>query len=100
VLPLEGRDPRCRPHPLGSFLQALRLEKNAPRIPRVFVYATGWSETPFTPQFERLRNDPAWRVHSLACGHDVVHAAPEDVFAILTATAQEAAAARRVTMVK
>jgi pimeloyl-ACP methyl ester carboxylesterase len=84
VLPPEGLDPRCRPHPLGSFLQSLRLTRPAPQVPRVFVCATGWHATPFTEQYQRLCNDPAWIVHSVACGHDVIDAAPDQIHAILT----------------
>jgi hypothetical protein len=58
-------------------------------MPRLFVYATGWSATPFAAQYERLRNDPAWQVHTLACGHDVVNEAPDEVFGILTRMAKE-----------
>ena len=93
VLPPAGRDPRCRPHPLGSFLQALRLTRPAPRVPRVFVYATGWADTPFTEQYHRLRNDVAWTVHSIGCGHDVINAAPDEIFAILTEIAERTASA-------
>ena len=88
VLPPDGRDPRCRPHPLGSFLQALRLAKTAMPTHRVFVYASGWDATPFTAQYQRLQQDPDWIVHSIACGHDVINIAPDDVFAILMETAR------------
>jgi len=30
-----------------------------------------------------LRNDPAWQVHTLACGHDVINEKPDEVFEIL-----------------
>jgi pimeloyl-ACP methyl ester carboxylesterase len=89
VRPPEGRDPRCRPHPLGSFLQALHLTRATPPMPRLFVYATGWDATPFTAQYRRLRDDPAWTVHTVSCGHDVINAAPDDIFGILTAIAQD-----------
>lgn len=56
-------------------------------MPRVFVYASGWSATPFSAQYQRLRDDPAWIVHSLACGHDVINAAPDEIFEILMQTA-------------
>ncbi|TYO63932.1 alpha/beta hydrolase [Bradyrhizobium hipponense] len=87
VLPPEGGDPRRRPHPLGSFLQAVHLPRAPAPMPRVFVYASGWSATPFTAQYQRLRDDPAWIVHSLACGHDVINAAPDEIFEILMQTA-------------
>jgi len=83
VEPPGNRDPRRRPHPIGSFLQALRLTRAEKPMPRTFIYATGWSATPFAAQYERLRDDPAWQVHTLACGHDVINEAPDEVFEIL-----------------
>jgi pimeloyl-ACP methyl ester carboxylesterase len=84
VEPPPGHDPRRRPHPIGSFLQALHLTRAEKPMPRLFVYATGWSATPFTAQYERLRDDPAWQVHTLACGHDVINEVADEVFEILT----------------
>jgi len=89
VEPPAGPDPRRRPHPIGSFLQALRLTRAEKEMPRLFVYATGWDATPFTAQYERLRNDPAWQVHTLACGHNVVGERPDDIFEILTRMAAD-----------
>ena len=60
VEPPAGRDVRRKPHPIGSFLQALQLTRAPKPMPRIFVYATGWSATPFTAQYDRLRDDPAW----------------------------------------
>jgi pimeloyl-ACP methyl ester carboxylesterase len=93
VLPRDGADPRCRPHPLGTFVQALRAPYAAPGLHRVFVYATGWSATPFTAQYERLRNDPAWTVHTIASAHNVVRYAPDETFQVLIETAHKVAAA-------
>ncbi|WP_315770497.1 MULTISPECIES: alpha/beta hydrolase [unclassified Bradyrhizobium] len=93
ALPREGSDPRRRPHPLGTFIQALKLHSPVPAaLQRTFVYASGWSATPFTAQYERLRSDPAWRVHAFACGHDVVQHAPDETFDLLIETAREVAA--------
>ncbi|WP_315799260.1 alpha/beta hydrolase [Bradyrhizobium sp. SZCCHNRI3043] len=93
VLPRDGVDPRCRPHPLGTFVQRLRLTRPHPELPRVFVYATGWSATPFTAQYERLRSDPAWTVRTVACAHDVVNLAPDETFEVLIETARQIASA-------
>ena len=90
VAPPDHLDPRCAPHPLASFVQALRLrgrENNIAR--RVFVYASGWSATPFTEQYLRLRENPAWTVRMLACGHDVINTAPDAVMEILTEVASD-----------
>jgi pimeloyl-ACP methyl ester carboxylesterase len=89
VEPPGARDVRRKPHPIGSFLQAFHLTRPEKPMPRTFVYATGWSATPFTAQYERLRDDPAWQVHALACGHDVVNEAADEVFGILTRMADD-----------
>lgn len=83
-----GRDRRRRPHPIGTFLQALHITRTARPMPRLFVYATGWDATPFTAQYERLRDDPAWEVRTVACGHNVINEAPDEVFEILTQVAR------------
>jgi pimeloyl-ACP methyl ester carboxylesterase len=84
VRPPEHLDPRCTPHPLASFRQAIRLTGQWKRVPeKVFIYATGWAETPFTPTYEALRMDPAWMVRSFACGHNVVREDPEQLVALI-----------------
>jgi pimeloyl-ACP methyl ester carboxylesterase len=87
VMPRDGVDPRCRPHPLGTFVQSLRLTRPPPELHRVFVYATGWSATPFAAQYERLRQDPAWTTHAIPSAHDLVQHAPDETFEILVNTA-------------
>lgn len=83
--PPDGGDPRRRPHPLGSFLQTIRLTGAVDRVPRrEFVYCSGWEDqTPFTGLRDRLQGDPAWRVHDLPTRHDAMHQDPEAVAAIL-----------------
>jgi pimeloyl-ACP methyl ester carboxylesterase len=89
VLPPGGgsEDPRRRPHPAASFLQAVRLTGAVDRVPRrEFVYCSGWeAQTPFGPLRARLEQDPAWRVHELPTGHDVLHEAPDATAALLLA---------------
>jgi pimeloyl-ACP methyl ester carboxylesterase len=79
-----GGDPRRRPHPLGSFTQAVRLTGAVARVPRrEFVYCSGWEGTPFTDQRDRLEADPGWRVHELPTAHNAMREAPEAVAEIL-----------------
>jgi pimeloyl-ACP methyl ester carboxylesterase len=89
VEPPGSGDPRRRPHPIGSFLQALHFTHGEKAMPRLFVYASGWDATPFTAQYERLKDDPAWQVHSIACGHDLINLAADEVFDILTQAARD-----------
>jgi len=72
-------DARRVPHPLASFRQSIRLTGRWQEVPeKMFIYATGWAETPFTALYERLKRDPAWIVKSLPVGHDIFGKAPDD----------------------
>ncbi|WP_327087767.1 alpha/beta fold hydrolase [Nonomuraea sp. NBC_01738] len=85
VRPLPFFDPRATPHPVNTLLQPIRLTRN-PDVRRTYVYAAGWDgPSPFTPVYDRLRDDPAWRVHALAGGHNLMRDAPDDLLEILLA---------------
>lgn len=89
VRPLPFFDPRATAHPLASLMQPLRLTGDLGHVRRrTYVYATGWDgESPFTPVYGRLRNDPAWTTHALAGGHNLMRDAPQDLARILLETA-------------
>jgi pimeloyl-ACP methyl ester carboxylesterase len=84
VRPPAHMDPRCRPHPLASFLQKIRLTGRCDEVQeKVFVYATGWSESPFPPTVARLRKLAGWRIEELPTRHNVIAAAPDQFLTIL-----------------
>ncbi len=84
VTPPENLDPRCTPHPLATFRQAIRLGDRWKSVKeKVFIYATGWGDTPFTPTYEALLSDPEWVVKSFACGHNVVRENPDQLVALI-----------------
>ena len=77
--PPSAGDARRVPHPLAAFRQRIRLTGRWQAVPeKMFIYATGWAETPFTAQYERLKAEPGWSVKTLPCGHDIFGKAPED----------------------
>lgn len=81
-------DARCRPHPVGTFLQAIRLTGAWHAVgTKVHVAATGWEGSPFIAPHERLRADPAWRTHDIDCAHDVPRLAQAALADILLALA-------------
>jgi pimeloyl-ACP methyl ester carboxylesterase len=85
VRPLPFFDPRATPHPLASLLQPLQLTSDLAHIRRRdYVYAAGWDgQSPFTPVYQRLREDPSWRTYALDSGHNLMRDAPQDLLKIL-----------------
>ncbi|MFS2102320.1 alpha/beta fold hydrolase [Variovorax sp. Varisp85] len=77
-------DSRCRPHPIATFLQAIKLTGNWRNVrSKAFIAACGWEGSPFVELYERLRLDPEWATHRLECAHDVPRLAPEALARIL-----------------
>lgn len=86
VIPPEHLDSRCTPHPLATFKQAIQLTGRWRSVQeKVFIYATGWPETPFTSTYEELKQDPEWTVKTLPTRHDIIRHAPEDFVSIVLA---------------
>ncbi|WP_327656917.1 alpha/beta fold hydrolase [Streptomyces sp. NBC_00483] len=81
-----GADPRARPHPLASFLQALRLRSGPGRaVGRTFISGGTWPGSPFTAVTERLRHHSDWRVHEIPVGHNIARRDPGGLAAVLGA---------------
>lgn len=85
-MPPPNMDPRCRPHPMGTFLQAISLGGRWQDVPRkTYVGAHGWQGSPFLGLYQRLSGDPEWSTVSLDCGHNVARLQPEALTKILLA---------------
>jgi len=79
-------DPRCRPHPIGTFLQAIKLSGRWREVPRkTFIGAFGWEGSPFRDLHERLSGDPEWSTFAFDCGHNVARLNPEALVEVLRA---------------
>jgi pimeloyl-ACP methyl ester carboxylesterase len=78
-------DALATPHPLGAFTEKIKLTGARKQIAkRVYVHGTELPrESPFRPFYERVRADPAWQAHTLACGHHVMLDEPDRVTEIL-----------------
>ena len=83
-------DALATPHPLGAFTEKIRLTGAHEGIARrVYVHGTVLPrESPFAPFYARVRDDPAWEAHMLACGHHVMLDEPERVTDILEGSAR------------
>lgn len=79
-----GGDNRRRPHPLATFIQNVQLTGNYNKIlNRAFIYHTGWANTPFTAQFEALKNSPGWQIETIDCGHNAMRESPDRLTQVL-----------------
>ncbi len=86
-------DRMCVKHPLACFEQKISLSGGLARInKRTYILAPGWAppaamggQSPFVPLAEGLRQDPAWRVHSMPCGHDAMVDMPKELAELLVA---------------
>ncbi|MBC2887466.1 alpha/beta fold hydrolase [Ochrobactrum sp. CM-21-5] len=82
--PPSSLDPRCRPHPIGTFLQSITLTGRWREVPhKTFVGAHGWEGSPFLDLYRRLSREPEWSTFSLNCGHNVARLEPEALTRIL-----------------
>lgn len=87
VRPPPGGDPRRRPHPLASLLQAVRLTGAQAHVPRrEFIHCSGWGASPSRELRARLEVDRGWRVSELPTGHNAMREAPGAVAALLLAS--------------
>lgn len=77
-------DLRCRPHPIGTFLQAITLSGRWRKVPRkTFIGAFGWEGSPFRDLHERLSRDPEWSTFAFDCGHNVARLNSEALVEVL-----------------
>jgi len=83
-------DALATPHPLGAFTEKIRLTGAHEAIARrVYVHGTELPrESPFAPFYARVKDDPAWEAHTLACGHHVMLDEPDRVTDILEGAAR------------
>lgn len=70
------------PQPTGTFTERLKVTGAYLTIPRkTYILAAGWDG--FWSFAAPLRDDPAWAVHELPCGHDVPLLMPKELAALL-----------------
>ena len=82
-------DRLATPFPMAAMAERLTLT-GAHKNVRGHVYVHGTvlpRESPFKPFYDRVRDDPAWTAHALACGHHVMLDLPEKTAEILHAAA-------------
>jgi len=81
-------DGLCGPHPIGAFLQPVKLTGARERIAKKFyIRATDYPNPVFDAHAAKLKARPGWRVYDVPCGHDVMVDMPDRLTEILVETA-------------
>ena len=66
-------DKTCVPQSLVTFTDGVKLtDKYAAVKKRTYLLANGYEMHVFDQFYERVKNDPAWKVRTVECGHDVM----------------------------
>ncbi|RVT95090.1 alpha/beta hydrolase [Sphingomonas crocodyli] len=80
----EWVDQNCTPHPIACFIERLRLSgREALVAHRTYVRAERYASPAVGETYDRIKQDPQWRVVALDCGHDVMIDAPEELANLL-----------------
>ncbi|MBY8850196.1 alpha/beta hydrolase [Saccharothrix longispora] len=84
MAPLPSFDHRATAHPLATLLQRVSLTGAVEGVAdRHYLFMAGFPDSPLRTTYERLVDDPSWRVRALPGGHDVVREAPEEFLEVL-----------------
>ncbi|MGY4395463.1 pimeloyl-ACP methyl ester carboxylesterase [Sphingomonas sp. UYAg733] len=77
-------DQRCRPHPMATFLQAIKLSGAWYGVPeKAFIAASGWEGSPFTEISKNLERNEHWATFTFDCAHDIPRLAPDRLASVL-----------------
>ena len=80
---LEWVRARLRPHPIGTFRQAVEAPKFASRIPSTFILCKQFG---FSATADRCRQS-GWPVLEIDCGHDAMIIKPQELSELLVSAA-------------
>lgn len=77
-------DRLCGPHPLGTFLQPVKLTGARERIRgRAYIRASAYPNAVFDAGAAKLKARAGWRAYDVPCGHDVMVDMPDRLVEIL-----------------
>jgi pimeloyl-ACP methyl ester carboxylesterase len=72
------------PQPLASFVQGVRVSTESVSVAnRTYVFATENGGDWFLSTYTRLKDNPRWRMHTVASGHNVMLDRPVELTSIL-----------------
>jgi pimeloyl-ACP methyl ester carboxylesterase len=74
----------CGPHPIGTFLQPVKLTGARERIAKkTYIRASAYPNPVFDAHAAKLKARPGWHVDGIPCGHDVMVDMPDQLVEVL-----------------
>ena len=84
---LEWVKAKVVPMALACFVERIRLQGNHLKVKkRTYIYADGWSPSPFTRFYDKLKSTPGWFVFTVNTGHHAMLDDPEGFAKMLLAS--------------
>jgi pimeloyl-ACP methyl ester carboxylesterase len=81
-------DRLCRPQPVATFIQKIKLTGAYDGIPRkTYIRAKNYLNPGFDRAFDSVRGDASWKTYEAPCGHDVMVDRPDWLADVLLAVA-------------
>jgi len=75
---------RLTAHPYATLVEKIRIGSNADRIPNhIYIRAANWKNRQIARQYELAKQRRDWKLFEVACGHDIMIDAPEELARIL-----------------
>jgi pimeloyl-ACP methyl ester carboxylesterase len=77
-------DKTCVPQAFATFAEPVKLTGKETKVKnRTYVLATGYDMHVFDQFHAKLKDDAAWKVRTVACGHDVMLDKPDELAKLL-----------------
>lgn len=71
-------------HPLLTLIEPVRFTGEEAKVARhIYIFAASWEPTPFRQFYERVKDDPAWQVHTADSGHFVMGEQPQQLLQLM-----------------
>jgi pimeloyl-ACP methyl ester carboxylesterase len=75
---------RLTAHPYKTLTEKIHIGDNADRIANhTYIFATNWGNSQIAKQYEFAKRRKGWKVFEVACGHDIMIDAPDELAGIL-----------------
>jgi pimeloyl-ACP methyl ester carboxylesterase len=75
---------RLTAHPYATLREKIRIGNNADRIAdHTYIHASRWGNPQIDAQYELAKKRDGWKVFEVACGHDIMIDAPNELASIL-----------------